>query len=452
MKNKKSLLKSGAFVLLLVTVLGPISARAYFKLHSDGDTLIPPNGKELAWLKERILPINSVEPRSDTKDLNPIHYLLQDVEVVALGEVTHGSSDIYKMKAKLVRYLVEKEDFSIVAIEGSMFDAYKLNDFITLGKDDPEDLLRNMGFWVWDTEELLSLVKWMKTYNDEHTKKILFTGIDMQFYQAAVAGLKSAFSKHNIQYSLEEIQARLLNLYRYRFTFDSTKSTFNLIKNSTLNLDSVEFAKRIFLNKEKYFFSDICSKLDTLIAHSFEKGEEQEWLHQHVEIIRQFSDNSLSTQRDRYMAQNLLWIKNQNPKSKIIVWAHNGHIQKNTYFMGGYLDETLKNSFLSIAFTFSDGFYNATGPKGLNSYEADSANPETYEYYFHKLQQPCFLLDLKHFKKAPECKWLCRPLKFRQIGARYTSNSFVNWDIAKSFDAVLFIDHSTSSNFFYRKK
>ncbi len=309
-----------------------------------------------------------------------------------------------------------------------------------------------MQFWIWDTEEMLDLVKWMKEYNDKHTEKILFTGIDMQFYKAAIAGLRSAFKKYNIQYSLDDIEARLARLYSVRRRYDSVERSFNVLKDWTLNLDSVKSERSIFLNKERYFFSDICSKLDLLIKKNIEKGKDQEWLLQHVEIIRQFSDKTSPIQRDSYMAKNLLWIKDQNPHSKIIVWAHNGHIQKDIGKMGGFLDEKLKDAYLSIGFTFFKGSYTATGENGVTSYEAETAYPGSYEYYFHQVQQPSFLIDLKQFNKTtPEVGWLYNSNKFRFTGVVHTNNDFTPWDITKTFDALVFIDQSSPSTLIFKK-
>jgi len=64
---------------------------------------------EMATLKKYIYPLRTYEPDGgDTKDLKTLDKLIGNSEVVALGEVTHGSSEIFKMKNRIIQYLAAK--------------------------------------------------------------------------------------------------------------------------------------------------------------------------------------------------------------------------------------------------------------------------------------------------------------------------------------------------------
>lgn len=149
-----------------------------------------PTKEEIAWLCSAIIPIQSVYMNANDSDLQCLKRMIGDTHVVALGENTHGSSEIYKIKDRMIKYLVEKDGFNVFAIEAAMPEAYRLNDYIIDGTGDPKELIKGMYFWTWDTQEMLDLVNWMKAYNANHEKKVMFTGFDVQEYKGAIENIK----------------------------------------------------------------------------------------------------------------------------------------------------------------------------------------------------------------------------------------------------------------------
>lgn len=127
-------------------------------------------------LDKYVYPLRTCEPDGgDTRDLDLFRGLIGDCKVVGLGEYTHGTSEIYRMKDRIVRYLAENAGFDLFTIEANLPESFRLNDYTVDGKGDPKQMLRNLYVWPWRTEELLGLVEWMKTYNAS-TAKIEFTG------------------------------------------------------------------------------------------------------------------------------------------------------------------------------------------------------------------------------------------------------------------------------------
>ncbi|MGD1889179.1 MAG: erythromycin esterase family protein [Cyclobacteriaceae bacterium] len=171
-----------------------------------------------------------------------------------------------------------------------------------------------------------------------------------------------------------------------------------------------------------------------------------DWLYQNVRIIEQYVDQN-GASRDKYMAENLLWIKDRNPGSKIVLWAHNGHIEKTGNSMGKYLSDTLGNDYLTIGFAFHNGHYTANGDKGLTRYEAQDSYIGTYEYFFNAINAPIFVLDLRNIKEKTleNSEWLLDKLEFRNVGANKMENEFSVTNLTQDFDLILFINESTSS-------
>jgi len=50
-------------------------------------------------------------------DLDPLLERIGDARVVLLGEATHGTSEFYRMRARITRELVQRKGFGIVAVE-----------------------------------------------------------------------------------------------------------------------------------------------------------------------------------------------------------------------------------------------------------------------------------------------------------------------------------------------
>ena len=134
------------------------------------------------WVKERAIPLASTSPGDDPVDLEPLKKIVGDARIVSLGEPTHGSREVFQLKHRFLTFLVEKMGFSLFAIEANLPEAHALNEYIVDGRGNPRALLRNMGFWTWDTEEVLALIEGMRAWNLERGDRppIRFAGFDMQ--------------------------------------------------------------------------------------------------------------------------------------------------------------------------------------------------------------------------------------------------------------------------------
>lgn len=56
---------------------------------------------------------------------------------------------------------------------------------------------------------------------------------------------------------------------------------------------------------------------------------EIDWAIQNARVVLQCMQmRAGEVTRDRSMAENIKWIADHSPDAKIVVWAHNGHVQK----------------------------------------------------------------------------------------------------------------------------
>src|SRR5262249_5688561 len=77
---------------------------------------------------------------------------------------------------------------------------YRLNDYVLNGTGDPAELIRGMYFWTWDTEEVLDMVRWMRTFNESGKGRVQFTGFDMQTPTVAAENVRTFVAKYEPAY------------------------------------------------------------------------------------------------------------------------------------------------------------------------------------------------------------------------------------------------------------
>lgn len=393
------------------------------------------SANEKSVLKKYIYPLRTYEPDGgDTKDLKALDKLIGNSKVVALGEVTHGSSEIFKMKNRIIQYLAANNGFDIFSIEANMPEAYKVSDYAVRGEGDPRKLIAGMYFWTWRTEEVLNLVEWMHKFN-QPKQRIAFTGFDMQFYDGSVNELLEAFKGNKeAEDKITELKNKLGEI---RTRAQQNRGMISVGYNEGKEIDSI--------------ISFIKNSIETLSL----QVDKKDWLLQNVVIIQQYLEMNNYLWRDKCMADNFVWIKDYNPKSKLVIWAHNGHIMKTNKTMGAHLSQKLGDDYTSFGFAFFDGAYTAAGSKGLTSYDAMQAYPGTLEYLLEQLKEPIFILDLKKIKSdnPKDIEWLTKQLEYRRVGAMGgMQNEFSESKVPDDFDYLIFIKTSSPSKLFTNPK
>ena len=173
-----------------------------------------------------------------------------------------------------------------------------------------------------------------------------------------------------------------------------------------------------------------------------------EWALQNARVVlqaMQMRANEVS--RDRSMAENVRWILDRNPKEKIVLWAHNGHVATGGFSyetMGNALRQMYAQQMVVIGFSFNQGSFQAIpqGGGALRNFTVPPAPPGSLDATLAASGIPLFALDLR---KAPQ--WFREAHGSRQIGAIYPEGApfaFLG-DIvaAEAYDAVLFVESTT---------
>jgi erythromycin esterase-like protein len=78
------------------------------------------------WLRTNAIPLATVEAGHSFADLEPLKTLIGNARIVALGEATHGSREIFQVKHRMLEFLASEMGFTIFSMEANMPEAYRL--------------------------------------------------------------------------------------------------------------------------------------------------------------------------------------------------------------------------------------------------------------------------------------------------------------------------------------
>ncbi len=160
-----------------------MSALLLICLLVSGQPITPPSD-----ISAKLVPLKTVSPLADFDDLDVIGRALGNAQVAAMGEATHGTREFFQMKHRVFRYLAERHNFKVFALEASMPDCLAMDRFVTKGEGDPKKALAQQGFWTWNTQEVLDLLLWMREFNKNKSEndQLRVFGFDMQSKSSAM--------------------------------------------------------------------------------------------------------------------------------------------------------------------------------------------------------------------------------------------------------------------------
>ncbi len=120
---------------------------------------------------------------------------LADADVVLLGEASHGTSEYYRLRARLTARLLEEHEFAFVAVEGDWTDCYDVTEYVT-GRTNAEDASEVLAeferwpTWMWANWEVAAFADWLADYNADRPigDRAGFYGLDVySLYESMAA-------------------------------------------------------------------------------------------------------------------------------------------------------------------------------------------------------------------------------------------------------------------------
>lgn len=406
----------------------------------------------VSWLRTNSIKISSVKPGGTFEDLSPLKEILAKKRIVGLGEATHGTREFFQMKHRMLEFLVKEMGFTVFAIEASYSRCQYINEYVLNGKGSLDTATVIQGFTTWSTEEVRDLIKWIKEYNDADPKdKIHFVGYDLQVNDAIAYKISKFYEKVEInkKMQIDSLLRKVIDAEYRGGIFSGDTTIRNLIKPmDALIIDFIE-------KKGQYL-------LFTTEAEYEESLWDHKILHQYLlsYSYNTWSDEVKHKDRDFYMAQNILsWLTFFPKGTKMVVWAHNGHIAKVflngvSSSMGSYLKELLKDDYYAIGFDFYKGRFQSNDidskySSGWVEHEVKEAPKGNLSYYFVQAGLKDSFIDFTLTTQSMTIKkWINeKKIGMYNIGSQFSknwspTNYIVPTKLNKAFDGVFFIKES----------
>ena len=192
-------------------------------------------------------------------------------------------------------------------------------------------------------------------------------------------------------------------------------------------------------------------------AYTKATAREIDWAVQNARVVlqcMQMRDSEVT--RDASMAANVKWILDHSPEAKIVLWAHNGHVNTKGYGtygpMGADLRRIYGDQMVVFGFAFNQGSFQAVtqGGGGLKDHTVPPAPAGSLDATLAASGIPLFALDLRAAPKSgPVAEWLNAAHKTRSIGALYPEGepfAFMGDQVApENFNVILFVEKTTAA-------
>ena len=411
-----------------------------------------------AWLKQNSIPIKYLEAGHGFSDLQPLKKVLQGVQVIGLGEATHGTHEFFEIKHRLVEFLVTQMGFTAFALESGFSDCEPINEYILTGKGNRATVLTNQNYTGWDTEEFSAMLDWMRAYNRKvpDEKKVRFYGLDILSLQKVGRERVRAYFKKYVPEKIAQIDSLFRVLEGEEINWLSRMSQ-SALQQCFIPLN--DLMSYLIANKDRLVGASSLKEWEQV--HKYLEVMEQSLYYNVKEVPPSLSSKKLdinkNVMRDEYMWQNLLYLmENEKPKAKFMFWAHNYHVQSNDTVksVGYFLRQKLGNKYYALGLECYQGTFQARELLPDNSWgdlKVDTIHsaPKSINWYFAHTGKQNLFVDLRQASSnAVVDKWLDKPSSFGE-GNWIHRNANENFEIIKLkdlYDGLLFIERSTSAH------
>ncbi|MEC0225823.1 erythromycin esterase family protein [Paenibacillus alba] len=392
-------------------------------------------------LESQAKQLKTLDPKQPLDDLKPLKDMIGNATYVGLGEATHGSSEIFMMKHRLVKYLVTELGFTNFGIEEDWGNGLKLNEYIQTGKGNPREFLK----LLYPTDEIVAMVEWMREYNSDpvHKKKIQFIGLDLKMLDQTVFDKVINYVKKHHPDLLPEVEQSYKEL---------SSVAGNLQEYMKLTTEVKE--------KHKANAQKVVKLLEDKTKSSHETGSlELAWVKGTTKVIANFTKMmipadypSMVKLHDQFLAEHAVWAEEQFG-GKTMVWGHNIHIAKGVItekwypkVAGEFLKERVGDQYVAIGTTTTEGKFTAFSEDKIAA-DTIQRNENSSNYMFGQVPYDQFLLDLRKLNGAAQ-QWVKEKQPFLDGIAQIIPNEpqYYNVSLKEQFDIMVHIQKTTPSH------
>lgn len=396
---------------------------------------VPEDSAYTAWMKANARPIRSLGA-TNFADLRFFAPLLANKRIVQLGESGHGVAEFNMAKVRLVKYLHEELGYDVMAFESSTYECERAHK--NVASLTALELMRACIFGVWHADETLPLFEYIKQTQNT-PRPLILAGVDEQPSSGSVRARSGVF--RSAVAVMDTAYARRV------FEVDSAFLANRSPTYASANRDRLVA-----------FYDSLAAFLRTHrraieAAHPSDRNiaviTRQAAVSMTV-FVRQLAagQNNVGTElRDRGMADNLDFLLDElYPGKKVIVWAHNFHIQHRENTRQNAADTTNRQSRTMGVWVaerhrkelYTIGLFMYRGTAAGNTrrpYPISQAQSGSLESIVHRAPWRYSFVDFSQARRSRGSEWMWTHLNGFSWGTEI--ERFVPRD---EYDGVLFID------------
>jgi protein-L-isoaspartate(D-aspartate) O-methyltransferase len=396
----------------------------------------------------------------ESADLDALLERTRAARVVLLGEATHGTSEFYRMRARITRELIEREGFHFVAVEADWPDAAEIDAYVRRAHEGRPHRKPFQRFprWMWANTDVMEFVKWLRAHNDEQgddaSRKVGFHGLDLYSLYTSIEAV--------LEY-LDDVDPGLAAVARDRYACLTPWQD-----------DPVLYGRAVLAGAFEECEAEVVTMLNQLIQQRLEytarDGARFSDAVQNARLVvnaeryyRAMYRGSVASWnlRDQHMFDTLtLLLERYGPDSRGVVWAHNSHLgDASATAMGARgehnVGQLAREAYGAAAYLVGFGTHTGTVAAATDWGEpmrvmnVRPSHPRSYEQLAHQSGVDNFLLPLRQPADAAVREQLTAERLERAIGVIYRPDTelqshYFTASLPRQFDEWIWFDQTAA--------
>jgi erythromycin esterase-like protein len=376
-------------------------------------------------------------------------------QLVLLGEATHGTSEFYRSRSAITRWLIEHHGFNIVAVEADWPDARSIDRYVRHLQPEPTRRTAFVRFpsWMWRNIEVLEFADWLRVENEHRAPdlRVEFRGLDIYSLGASMAAV--------LQY-LDRVDPEAAKAARWRYgcltPWQQNPARYGhraAMGADTCENEVVAQLHELLARRLDYIAQDGEAFFDAAQNARIVRAAEE-----YYRIMYRGSAESWNL-RDRHMFHTLqALVERRGRKAKAVVWAHNSHIGNAAATAMGWQGEfnigelcrtAFGNELIAIGFGTDRGTVAAASDwdHPMEIKRVVPARLDSYEFLFRRTGLVRSLTDWHRVERRDLRELLATPHLERAIGVVYRPDNellshYFEAVLAEQFDAYVWFETS----------
>jgi len=412
------------------------------------------NATVATLIRETAEPITDLESCSVDRLLERIG----DARVVLLGEATHGTSEFYRMRARITKALIEQRGFDFVAVEADWPDAARIDTYVF--GDPPRSKLDFTPFarfptWMWRNEEVRNFVEWLRGRNlaqPDRRDRAGFHGLDLYSLFTSIAAVLAY---------LDEVDPDAASAARARY---GTLTPWQK--------DPAAYGQAVLVGRYSSSENAVVTTLRDMLARRLEyarkDGERFFDAAQNARVVADaeryyramyYGSAASWNLRDSHMFDTLQALLNfYGPDSRGVVWEHNSHVgnaaatemsRRGEHNVGQLCREKFGERAYIVGFGTDHGTVAAASnwDAPMQRMRVRPAHENSYERLCHDSGIPAFGLHLRDPRRRAIREELLPPRLERAIGVIYRPDTelashYFHASLPLQFDELIWFDET----------